>query len=410
MSNEGEILVGLDIGTTKICAIAGEITPDGAIDIIGIGTHPSKGLRKGVVVNIDATVASIKRAIEEAEHMGGCEITTVYTGIAGGHIKAFPSHGVVAIKEKEVRQSDVDRVIDQAKAVAIPLDREVIHVLAQEFVVDDQDGVKEPVGMSGVRLEAKALVVTGAVSSAQNIVKCAQRTGLNVADIVLQPLASSLAVLSEDEKELGVCLVDVGGGTTDIAIYSNGAIVHTAVLSLGGNHLTNDVAVGLRTPTHEAERIKKANGCAMASMVDKAETIEVPSVGGGAPRVLSRQILAEIVEPRVEEIFMLVQHEIQKCGMEEHLASGCVITGGSTLLAGMAEMAEEVLGMPVRRGLPRGIGGLVDVVKSPQYATAVGLVLYGARQHASGPYFRIREENVYRKVRHRMAKWLGEVF
>jgi cell division protein FtsA len=283
-------------------------------------------------------------------------------------------------------------------------------VLPQEFVIDDQDGVKEPVGMSGVRLEAKALVVTGAVSSAQNIVKCAQRTGLNVADIVLQPLASSLAVLSDDEKELGVCLVDIGGGTTDIAIYSNGAIVHTAVLALGGNHLTNDVAVGLRTPTHEAERIKKAHGCAMASMVDKAETIEVPSVGGGAPRALSRSIVAEIVEPRVEEIFMLVQHEIQKCGMEETLASGCVITGGSTLLHGMPEMAEEVLGMPVRRGLPRGIGGLVDVVKSPQFATAVGLVLYGARQQAASPYFKIREENVYRKVRHRMSKWLGEVF
>jgi cell division protein FtsA len=410
MSREGEILVGLDIGTTKICAIVGEITAEGAIDVIGIGTHPSKGLRKGVVVNIDATVASIKRAIEEAEHMGGCEITTVYTGIAGGHIKAFPSHGVVAVKEKEVRQFDVDRVIDQAKAVAIPLDREVIHVIPQEFVIDDQDGVKEPVGMSGVRLEAKALVVTGAVSSAQNIVKCAQRTGLNVADIVLQPLASSLAVLSEDEKELGVCLVDIGGGTTDIAIYANGALVHTAVLSLGGNHLTNDVAVGLRTPTHEAERIKKTHGCAMASMVDKADSIEVPSVGGNAPRALSRSILAEIIEPRVEEIFMLVQHEIQKCGMEESLASGVVITGGSTLLAGMPEMAEEVLGMPVRRGLPRNIGGLVDVVKSPQYATAVGLVLYGARQHAGSPYFKIREENVYRKVRHRMAKWLGEVF
>ena len=409
MAKSGDILVGLDIGTTKICAIVGELTDEG-IDIIGIGSHPSKGLRKGVVVNIDATVASIKRSIEEAEHMGGCEITTVYTGIAGGHIKAFPSHGVVAIKDKEVKQSDVERVIDQAKAVAIPLDREVIHVLPQEFIVDDQDGVKEPVGMSGVRLEAKALIVTGAVSSAQNIIKCAQRTGLNVSDIVLQPLASSLAVLSEDEKELGVCLVDIGGGTTDIAIYANGAIAHTAVLSLGGNHLTNDIAVGLRTPTHEAERIKKSYGCSMASMVDKTETIEVPSVGGGQARVLSRQILAEIVEPRVEEIFMLVQHEIQKCGMEELMASGVVITGGSTLLAGMPEMAEEVLGMPVRRGVPRGIGGLVDVVKGPQFATAVGLVMYGARQQDGSPYFRIREENVYRKVRNRMKEWLGEIF
>ncbi|MGA8891339.1 MAG: cell division protein FtsA [Anaeromyxobacteraceae bacterium] len=409
MAKSGDILVGLDIGTTKICAIVGEVTDEG-IDIIGIGSHPSKGLRKGVVVNIDATVASIKRAIEEAEHMAGCEITTVYTGIAGGHVKAFPSHGVVAIKEKEVRQTDVDRVIDQAKAVAIPLDREVIHVLPQEFLVDDQDGVKEPVGMSGVRLEAKALIVTGAVSSAQNIVKCAQRTGLNVADIVLQPLASSLATLSEDEKELGVCLVDIGGGTTDIAIFANGAIRHTSVLALGGNHLTNDVAVGLRTPTHEAERIKKAYGCAMASMVDRGETIEVPSVGGGQPRVLSRQILAEIVEPRVEEIFMLVQHEIQKCGLEESIASGVVITGGSTLLSGMGEMAEEVLGVPVRRGLPKGIGGLVDVVRSPQFATAVGLVIYGAQQAAGSPYFKIREENVYRKVKNRMKEWLGEIF
>jgi cell division protein FtsA len=409
MAKTGDILVGLDIGTTKICAIVGEITDEG-IDIIGIGTHPSKGLRKGVVVNIDATVASIKRAIEEAEHMAGCEITTVYTGIAGGHVKAFPSHGVVAIKDREVKQSDVDRVIDQAKAVAIPLDREVIHVLPQEFLVDDQDGVKEPVGMSGVRLEAKALIVTGAVSSAQNIVKCAQRTGLNVADIVLQPLASSLATLSEDEKELGVCLVDVGGGTTDIAIFANGAIRHTAVLALGGNHLTNDVAVGLRTPTHEAERIKKAYGCAMASMVDRGETIEVPSVGGGQPRVLSRQILAEIIEPRVEEIFMLVQHEIQRCGLEEAIASGVVITGGSTLLSGMTEMAEEVLGVPVRRGMPKGIGGLVDVVRSPVFATAVGLVIYGAQQRAGSPYFKIREENVYRKVKNRMKDWLGEIF
>jgi cell division protein FtsA len=409
MAKSGDVLVGLDIGTTKICAIVGEITDDG-IDIIGIGTHPSKGLRKGVVVNIDATVASIKRAIEEAEHMAGCEISTVYTGIAGGHIKAFPSHGVVAVKDKEVRAQDVDRVIEQAKAVAIPLDREVIHVLPQEFVVDDQDGIKDPIGMSGVRLEAKALIVTGAVSSAQNIVKCAQRTGLNVSDIVLQPLASSLATLCEDEKELGVCLVDIGGGTTDIAIFHDGSIRHTAVISLGGNHLTNDVAIGLRTPTHEAERIKKQYGHANAKKVDGGETIEVPSVGGGAPRILSRHILAEIIEPRVEEIFMLVQHEIQKAGMEELLASGVVITGGSTLLEGMAEMAEEVLGMPVRRGMPRHIGGLVDVVKSPMYATAVGLVIYGAKQRAGSPYFKIREENVYRKVKDRMKQWLGEIF
>jgi len=390
----GEIVVGLDIGTTKICAIVGELTENG-IDIIGIGSHPSKGLRKGVVVNIEATVASIRRAVEEAELMAGCEITTVYTGIAGGHIKGFNSQGIVAVKDKEVREADITRVIDAAKAVAIPMDREVIHVLPQEFIIDDQGGIKEPLGMAGVRLEAKVHIVTGAVSSAQNIVKCANRTGLNVADIVLQPLASSEAVLGEDEKELGVCLVDIGGGTTDIAIFSGGSIAHTAVIALGGNNLTSDIAIGLRTPAHEAERIKQRYGCALASMVDKDETIEVPSVGGR--------------QPRVEEIFQLVHREIQKCGFEDLLASGVVITGGSTLLAGMPELAEEVLGLPVRRGMPRGIGGLVDVVKSPMYATGVGLVVYGAR-HTDRRLFRIREENVYRKVRGRMREWLEEIF
>ena len=404
----GEIVVGLDIGTTKICAIVGEITENG-IDIIGIGSHPSKGLRKGVVVNIEATVASIRRSIEEAELMAGCEIANVYTGIAGGHIKGFNSQGFVAVKDKEVREADITRVIDAAKAVAIPLDREVIHVLPQEFIIDEQGGIKEPLGMSGVRLEAKVHIVTGAVSSAQNIVKCANRTGLNVSDIVLQPLASSEAVLSEDEKELGVCLVDIGGGTTDIAIFSGGSIVHTAVIALGGNNLTSDIAIGLRTPAHEAERIKQKYGCALVSMVDKEDTIEVPSVGGRQPRVLGRPILCEILEPRVEEIFQLVQREIQRCGYEELLASGVVITGGSTLLAGMPELAEEVLGLPVRRGMPRGIGGLVDVVKSPMYATGVGLVVYGAK-HQDRRMFRIREDNVYKKVKGRMREWLEEIF
>jgi len=301
------------------------------------------------------------------------------------------------------------RVIDAAKAVAIPLDREVIHVLPQEFIIDEQGGIKEPLGMSGVRLEAKVHIVTGAVSSAQNIVKCANRTGLNVSDIVLQPLASSEAVLSEDEKELGVCLVDIGGGTTDIAIFSGGSIVHTAVIALGGNNLTSDIAIGLRTPAHEAERIKQKYGCALVSMVDKEDTIEVPSVGGRQPRVLGRPILCEILEPRVEEIFQLVQREIQRCGYEELLASGVVITGGSTLLAGMPELAEEVLGLPVRRGMPRGIGGLVDVVKSPMYATGVGLVVYGAK-HQDRRMFRIREDNVYKKVKGRMREWLEEIF
>jgi cell division protein FtsA len=405
----GEIIVGLDIGTTKICAIVGELTDTGNLDIIGIGTHPSKGLRKGVVVNIEATVASIRRAVEEAELMAGCEISHVYTGIAGGHIKGFNSQGIVAVKEKEVRDTDIARVIDAAKAVAIPMDREVIHVLPQEFIIDEQGGIKEPLGMAGVRLEAKVHIVTGAVSSAQNIVKCANRTGLNVADIVLQPLASAEAVLSDDEKELGVCLVDIGGGTTDIAIFSGGAIVHTAVIALGGNNLTSDIAIGLRTPAHEAERIKQKFGCALASMVNKDETIEVPSVGGRQPRVLGRQILCEILEPRVEEIFQLVHREIQKCGYEDLLASGVVITGGSTLLAGMPELAEEVIGLPVRRGMPRGIGGLVDVVKSPMYATGVGLVVYGAK-NMDRRMFRIRDENVYKKVKGRMREWLEEIF
>ena len=404
----GEILVGLDIGTTKICAIVGELTNDG-IDIIGIGSHPSKGLRKGVVVNIETTVNSIQRAIDEAEAMAGTEITHVYTGIAGGHIKSFGGRGVVALKDREVREADVARVIEQAKTVNIPVDREVIHVLPQEFIVDDQGGIREPLGMTGARLEAKVHIVTGAVASAQNIIKCANRAGLNVADIVLQPLASSEAVLTDEEKELGVCLVDIGGGTTDIAIFQNGSIVHTAVIALGGHNLTNDIAVGLRTPIDHAERLKQKHGCALTSLIDKSETIEVPSVGGRDSRVMGRQILSEILEPRVEEIFQLVHHEVERNGFAELLTSGVVITGGSTLLPGMTELAEEIMGVPVRRGVPRGIGGLVDVVKSPVYATGVGLVVYGAR-HQDRSMFRIREENVFKKVKRRMGEWLQEVF
>ncbi len=405
---DGEIIVGLDIGTTKICAIVGELTDEG-IDIIGIGSHPSKGLRKGVVVNIETTVNSIQRAIDEAEAMAGTEITHVYTGIAGGHVKSFGGRGVVALKDREVREADVARVIEQAKTVNIPVDREVIHVLPQEFIVDDQGGIREPLGMTGARLEAKVHIVTGAVASAQNIIKCANRAGLNVSDIVLQPLASSEAVLTEEEKELGVCLVDIGGGTTDIAIFQNGSIVHTAVLALGGHNLTNDIAVGLRTPTEHAERIKQKFGCALTAMVEKSDMIEVPSVGGRDARVMGRQILSEILEPRVEEIFQLVHHEVERNGFSELLTSGVVITGGSTLLPGMTELAEEIMGVPVRRGVPRGIGGLVDVVKSPVYATGVGLVVYGAR-HQDRSMFRIREENVFKKVKRRMGEWLQEVF
>lgn len=408
MAKQSEILVGLDIGTTKIACIIGEMTDEG-IDIIGIGSHPSTGLRKGVVINIDATISSIKKAVEEAELMAGCEVNTVYAGIAGGHIKGFNSHGIVAVKDKEVRLADLARVVDAARAVAIPMDREVIHVIPQEYIIDEQDGIREPLGMAGVRLEAKVHIVTGSVTSAQNIVKCANACGLNVSDIVLEQLASSEAVLSEDEKELGVAVVDVGGGTTDIAIFSGGSLVHTAVLSVGGNHLTNDIAVGLRTPMAEAERIKQRYGCAMTSRVAPDETIEVPSVGGRPPRVLSRQILSEIIEPRCEEIFAFVSREIKNSGYEDLIASGVVITGGTTILEHMPELAEEVLGMPVRRGLPKGVGGLVDVVRNPKFATGVGLVQYGAKNQAQN-LFRIREERMYHKVASRMKQWFADMF
>jgi len=404
------LIVGLDIGTTKICAIVGNLTEEG-IDIVGIGTSPSKGLRKGVVINIESTVASIKKAIEEAELMAGCEIKSVYAGIAGGHIKGFNSQGVIAIKNREVSPEDVKRVIEAAKAIAIPMDREVIHILPQEFIIDDQDGIREPLGMSGVRLEAKVHIVTGAVASAQNIVKSCNRAGLEVADIVLEQLASSEAVLSADEKELGVALVDIGGGTTDIAIFVDGAIKHTSVLSLGGNHLTNDIAVGLRTPMAEAERIKQKYGCCLSSLVGKDETIEVPSVGGRKPRILSRQLLCEILEPRVEEIFTLVNREIVKSGLEDLIASGVVITGGSTILEGMPELAEQIFNLPVRRGLPQRIGGLIDVVNSPVYATGVGLVVYGSKNVGVHEFPTAQsDDTVFRRVSRRMKEWFGEFF
>ncbi len=404
------LIVGLDIGTTKICAIVGSVSEEG-IDIVGIGTSPSRGLRKGVVINIDSTVASIRKAVEEAELMAGCEIKSVYAGIAGGHIKGFNSQGIIAIKNREVSPDDVKRVIEAAKAIAIPMDREVIHILPQEFIIDDQDGIREPLGMSGVRLEAKVHIVTGAVASAQNIIKSCNRAGLDVADIVLEQLASAEAVLTPDEKELGVALVDIGGGTTDIAIFVDGAIKHTSVLSLGGNHLTNDIAVGLRTPMAEAEKIKKKYGCCMSALVGKDETIEVPSVGGRKPRILSRRLLAEILEPRVEEIFMLVNREIVKSGYEDMVASGVVLTGGTTILEGMPEMAEQVFDLPVRRGDPTNIGGLVDVVNSPVYATGVGLVVYGSKNIGIREFPTMQsDENLFRKVSRRMKEWLGEFF
>jgi cell division protein FtsA len=404
------LLVGLDIGTTKICAVVGEMS-NGHVDIIGLGTFPSKGLRKGVVVNIESTVQSIKKAVEEAELMAGCHITSVYAGIAGGHIKGINSHGVIAVKNREIGPNDVKRVIDAASAVAIPIDREVIHVIPQEFIVDDQDGINDPVGMSGVRLEGRVHIITGAITSAQNIIKCANRAGLNVDDIVLEQLGSSEAVLTPEEKELGVAIIDIGGGTTDLVIFANGAIKHTAVFSLAGSHVTSDISMGLRTPVEEAEKIKIRYGCALTSLVRKDETIEVPSVGGRHPRVLSRQTLAEIIEPRVEEILTLVQHEIVKTGFGNLIASGVVLTGGCAILEGIPELAEQVFNLPVRRGAPVGIGGLVDLVGSPIYATGVGLVIYGSQhREQSQSRFKVGEGNIFSKVTHRMKEWIGEFF
>lgn len=408
MAKNENIVVGLDIGTTKICAIVGEVTNDG-IDVIGIGTAPSKGLRKGVVINIASTVEAIRQAVDEAELMAGCEVSTVYTGISGGHIRGFNSHGIVAVKDDEIRPSDVARVIDAAKAVAIPMDREVIHILPQEYLIDDQDGIKEPLGMHGVRLEAKVHIVTAAATSAQNIIKCANRTGLDVSAIVLQQLASAEAVLTEDEKDLGVCLVDIGGGTADLAIFSEGAIVHTSVLPLGGNHLTTDIALGIRTPQNEAEQIKRDFGCALVEQVDATEMIEVPSVGGRRPRALSRQILCEIIEARVEEIFQLVREEIRNTAYEDLLASGVVLTGGTSQLAGIAEIAEDVLGLPIRIGIPRDVGGLVDVVRSPVHATGVGLILHGA-QSLNGKLTRSPEKKFYSRTTKKMRDWFSEIF
>ena len=406
MSKHDELIVGLDIGTTKIAAIVGEVGSEG-IDIIGVGTHPSRGLRKGVVTHIDNTVSSIKRAVEEAELMAGCEISNVYAGIAGGHIQGFNSHGIVAVKNGEVRATDVARVIDAAKAVAIPLDREIIHVLPQDFVVDGQDGIKDPKGMCGVRLETHVHIVTAAVTSTQNIIKCCHRCGLEVADMVLQPLASAEAVLHDDEKELGVVLIDMGGGTTDLSIYIKGAIVHTSVLPVGGNYVTRDIATGLRTPAIEAEKIKQKWGCALSSMVGEDEQIEVPSVGGRAPRKVPRRILCEVIQPRVEEIFLLVRQQIESTGYHDLLASGAVLTGGTVIMDGIPEVAEDILDLPIRRGSPRGIGGLVDVVRSPRFSTPVGLVFRGVRQMEEGNYVDRRSGP---KVSKRISDWFRRVF
>ncbi len=375
---EKNLLVGLDIGTSKVVAIVGEVAPEGGIEVIGIGSHPSRGLKKGVVVNIESTVQSIKRAIEEAELMAGCEIRSVYAGIAGGHIRSLNSHGIVAIRENEVNHTDVERVIDAARAVAIPADQKILHILPQEFIIDGQEGIKEPVGMSGVRLEARVHMVTGAVSAAQNIVKCVRRCGLEVDDVILQQLASSYAVLTEDEKDLGVCLCDIGGGTTDIAVFAHGAIHHSAVIPIAGDQVTNDIAVALRTPTHHAEDLKIKYACALTQLANPEETIEVPSVGERPPRRLVRQTLAEVVEPRYEELFSLVLAELKRSGFENMIAAGIVLTGGGAKMDGAIELAEEVFNMPVRLGSPQYVSGLVDVVRNPIYATGVGLLLFGS--------------------------------
>lgn len=386
MTKKGDqnLIVALDIGTSKVVTIVGEINHENEIEIIGIGSHPSRGLKKGVVVNIESTVESIQRAVEEAELMAGCQIHSVFAGIAGSHIRSLNSHGIVAIRDKEVSGSDVERVIDAARAVAIPADQKILHVLPQEFIIDQQDGIREPVGMSGVRLEAKVHLVTGAVSAAQNIIKCVRRCDLDVDDVILEQLASSHSVLSDDEKELGVCLVDIGGGTTDIAIFTEGAIRHTAVIPIAGDQVTNDIAVALRTPTQYAEDIKIKYACALTQLANADETIEVPGIGDRPPRRLARQTLAEVVEPRYEELFTLIQAELRRSGFEEICAAGIVLTGGTSKMEGVIDLAEEIFHMPVRLGMPQGVYGLVDVVRNPIYATGVGLLLFGQHNRGAG--------------------------
>jgi cell division protein FtsA len=398
------IIVGLDIGTSKVVAIVGEVKADNEIEIIGIGSHPSRGLKKGVVVNIESTVQSIQRAVEEAELMAGVEIDRVYAGIAGSHVSSLNSHGIVAIKDREVTHADMERVIDAARAVAIPADQKVLHILPQEFIIDQQDGIQEPVGMSGVRLEARVHMVTGAVSAAQNIVKCVRRCGLEVEDLILEQLASSYSVLGEDEKDLGVCLVDIGGGTTDIAVFTGGAIRHTAVIPIAGDQVTNDIAVALRTPTQHAEEIKLKYACALTQLAGPDETIEVPSIGDRPPRRLSRQTLAEVVEPRYEELLSLIHAELRRSGFEDLIAGGVVMTGGSSKMEGLIELAEEIFHMPVRLGVPQYVTGLVDVVRNPIHATGVGLLLFGYRNRA----LRVTETsppNGMKAVWERMKSW-----
>ncbi|MEO8003359.1 MAG: cell division protein FtsA [Betaproteobacteria bacterium] len=403
------LIVGLDIGTSKIAAIVAEMKADGGFEVIGMGSSPSRGLKKGVVVNIESTVNAIQRALEEAELMADCKIRDVWTGIAGSHIRSFNSHGMVAIKDREVAQNDVDRVVETAKAIPIPTDQQILHVLNQEFVIDGQEDVREPLGMSGVRLEVKVHIVTGAVSAAQNIMKCVRRCGLEVNDLILQPLASAMAVLSEDEKDLGVCLIDIGGGTSDIAVFTQGAIRHTSVIPIAGDQITNDIAMALRTPTKEAEEIKRRYGCALRELADSQETVEVPGVGERGPKKMSRQTLAEVIEPRVEELYSLVQAELRRSGFEELLSSGIVITGGSAAMQGMVELGEEVFHMPVRLGLPNYTDGLSEVIRNPRYSTGVGLILAGLSQHQRQQIEKMQSGSVKQMVV-RMKRWFETNF
>lgn len=394
------MIVGLDIGTSKVAAIVGEVTEEGQVDIIGVGSHRSNGLKKGVVVNIDATVQSVQKCVEEAELMAGCQIHSVYTGISGSHIRSLNSNGIVAIRDSEVVSADVERVVDAAKAVAIPADQKILHILPQEFVIDHQEGIREPIGMSGVRLEARVHMVTGAVSAAQNIVNCIRRCGLEVEDIILSQLASSYAVLSDDEKQLGVCLIDMGGGTTDIAVFLDGAIRHTAVIPIAGDQVTNDIAVALRTPTQAAETIKMQQACATSKGMDLDDIIDIPSTDRN-PRQISKQALTEVVEPRVEELFTLVQSELASNGLYGQLGSGIVLTGGSACMDGILDLAEEVFQMPVRVGVPSNVTGLVDVVGNPAFSTGVGLLMYG--------YHSQNELNTEYAVNHRVKSWFGRL-
>jgi cell division protein FtsA len=409
MSKENkELIVALDIGTSKIVAVVAELTPAGRMEILGIGSQESRGLKKGVVVNIESTVDTISRVVQEVELMADCKVKEVYTGIAGSHIRSFNSNGMVAIKDKEVTPMDVERVIETAQAMPIPADQQILHILTQEFIIDGQDGVKEPIGMSGIRLEVKVHIVTGAVSAAQNIVKCVRRCGLEVMDLVLQPLASSYAVLSEDEKDLGVCLVDIGGGTTDIAIFTQGAIRHTAVLPIAGDQITNDIAMALRTPTQDAEDLKLRYGVALQQMADPEEMFEVPGIGERGPRRLSRLALADVIEPRVSELFELVQAELRRSGYEELLTSGVVLTGGSSVMRGMVELAEEIFHLPVRVGVPVYTGNLSDVLRSPRYATAMGLLMEGIAQRKRGML--VRDTRTFKQVMGRMKSWFEKNF